>query len=229
MVSVVIHSNQHLKNQQESSGWLKQGFERHGLDCEVTADKHRPADIHVVQGPHYAFAEWLGKENVIWLDRCFYGDSRFDLSIGWLNPDGSRDFKNKNKTVGKGALPELKPMKTERQAAVVFADYGRMIQAEHWAIDARVKYKPVYTMYHPADLHNFYTLADMWERCDVAIGGTSTVLVDAAINGLHIKQCDPLHVCQDIGSDRDTWLARLSWAQWNHTEIVNGNFWEHLK
>ena len=227
MVSVVIHSNPHLENQIESSGWLKQGFERHGLDCEVTADKHKPADIHVVQGPHYAFNEWLGKENVIWLDRCFYGDSRFDLSIGWLNPDGSRDFKNKGMAAGNGDLPELKPMKEQWESAVVFGDYGKMNQAEHWEIDARVLYQPVYLRFHPADMHSFYSLADMWERCDSAIGGKSTVLVDAAINGLHVKSYDPLHVARDI-KDRAQWLTDLSWAQWNHEQIMNGDFWEHL-
>jgi len=224
---VVIHSNPHLANQIESAGWLKQGFERHGLACEITADKHKPADIHVVQGPHYAWAEWLGKEGVIWLDRCFYGDSRFDLSIGWLNPDGSRDFKNKNMSAGNGVLPELKPLKPQQESAVVFADYGQVNQAQHWEVDARDKYFPVSIHYHPADMENFTPLKDYWRLCDVAIGGKSTVLVEAVINGLHLAQCDPLHVCAGM-ADRETWLARLSWCQWHYTEIINGDFWDHL-
>jgi hypothetical protein len=228
LVKIVIHSNPGLANQIESSGWLKSGFERHGLDCEVTADRYKPADVHVVQGPHYAWDEWLGKENVIWLDRCFYGSSRFDLSIGWLNADGSRDFKNKGMAAGNGDLPELKTMKPHQESAVVFADYGKMDQARHWEVDARSKYFPVHLRFHPADMQSIYPLADMWQRCDVAIGGTSTILVEAAINGLHIKQCDPLHVCHEMG-DRAQWLTDLSWAQWNHTEIINGNFWEHLQ
>ena len=231
MVQVVIHSNPTLPNQIESSGWLKQGFERHGLDCEVAADRLKPADIHVVQGPHYAFAEWVGKadkERVLWLDRCFYGDSRFDLSIGWLNADGSRDFKNKGMVASNGDLPELKSMKPRQESAVVFADYGKMDQARHWEVDARSKYFPVHLRFHPADMQSIYPLADMWERCDVAIGGTSTILVDAAINGLHIKQCNPLHVCVGM-TDRAQWLTDLSWAQWNYkTGIITGDFWEHL-
>jgi hypothetical protein len=231
VTSIVIHSNPHLKNQIESSGWLKQGFERHGLDCEVTADRSKPADIHVVQGPWYAWQDWVGKDNVIWLDRCFYGDSRFDLSIGWLKPDGSRDFKNKNMVSANGELPKLKPPKPHQKSAVVFADYGKTIEASYWAVDAREKYFPVFTMWHPANMENFTTLADIWERCDVAIGGTSTVLVDAAINGLHIKQCDPLHVCAWMTArTRYQWLIDLSWAQWNfETGIMTGDFWEHLQ
>ena len=230
---VVIHSNPTLPNQIESSGWLKQGFERHGLNCEITADKYKQLQlhdqpvIHVVQGPHYAYNEWIGKPNVIWLNRCFYGDSRFDLSIGWLNADGSRDFKNKNMSVANGELPELKPMKPQQQSAVVFADYGKVNQAQHWEVDARYEYFPVNLHFHPADMQNFRTLTDRWDRCDVAIGGTSTVLVEAAINGLHVKSFDPLHVCQNM-TDREQWLTDLSWAQWNHEQIMNGDFWNHL-
>ena len=230
MVSVVIHSNPHLSNQIESAGWLKQGFERHGLDCEITANRIADADIHVVQGPHYAFDCWVGKPNVIWLNRGYYGDSRFDLSIGWLNADGSRNFKNKNMTFAKAPTPELKPLKPEQKAAVVFADYGRMVEAKHWTVDAREKYFPVYMHEHPADSPcdwGRYTLDDLWERCDVAIGGASTVLVKAALNGLHIAQCDPTHVCADM-ADREQWLMDLSWAMWNHSEICQGDFWEHL-
>jgi hypothetical protein len=77
-------------------------------------------------------------------------------------------------------------------------------------------------------MQSIYPLADMWQRCDVAIGGTSTILVEAVINGLHIKQCDPLHVCHEMG-DRAQWLTDLSWAQWNYeTGIITGDFWEHL-
>ena len=228
-MEVVIHSNPGLPNQIESSGWLKSGFERHGMACEVTADRSKPADIHVVQGPHYAFNEWLGKDNVIWLDRCFYGDSRFDLSIGWLNANGSRNFKNKNMTDANGELPELKSMKPQQESAVVFADYGKMNQAKHWTVDARDKYFPVHLRFHPADMESFDTLDDMWQRCDVAIGGTSTTLVEAALNGLHVESFDPLHVCQSIEYEgRQAWLNRLSWAQWNHEQIMNGDFWEHL-
>ena len=228
MVRVVIHSNPGLANQIESAGWLKEGFSCHGIDAEITADKHAPGDIHVVQGPHYAWHEYVGKPHVIWLDRCFYGDARFDLSIGWLRHDGSRDFRNADKTEPNGTLPELMPLKTDQKGAVIFADYGKMVQADHWTVDARRGHFPVYMRPHPSEMESFYTLDDMWERCGVAIGGQSTALVQAAINGLYVKSYDPLHVCQDIGTDREGWLTRLSWCQFHYTEIQNGNFWSHL-
>ena len=232
MVQVVIHSNPHLSNQIESSGWLKRGFDRHGVDCERTADKHKSADVHVVQGPHYAFDEWLGKPNVIWLNRGFYGHHRYDLSIGWLNPDGSRDFKNKNMSFGKGKLPEMKPQKTGRDCAIVFGDYGmdpkELIDYSRFHF-GRTYYKP-----HPAEhgqvspvLAPKWTLEQCWEIADVAVGHGSTVLVEAELNGLHVYTTDPNHVCKDI-DNREQWLVDLSWAMWDHTEIVNGDFWEHL-
>ena len=232
MVSVVIHSNPTLPNQIESALWLKRGFDRHGLDCEITADKHKQADIHVVQGPHYAFNEWLGKPNVIWLDRCFYGDHRYDLSIGWLNPDGSRDFKNKDMSCGKGDLPELKPQKTRRECAVVFGDYG--MNPTELVKYAQINFGRTYYKPHPAErgqtspvLAPKWTLDECWEIADCAVGHSSTVLVTAELNGLHVYTTDTHHVCQGI-ENREQWLVNLSWAQWNSDEICYGDFIDHL-
>ena len=224
---VIIHTNPGLFNQVETAGWLKTGLDRKGVDCVITADKLAAGDIHIIQGPHYCYSEWLGKPDVLWLNCCFYGDSRFDLSIGWLNADGSRDFYNKGMAEPKGTLPELKPLKTTRQNAVIFADYGKLAQARHWEVDAREKYQQVYVRAHPADQQCFYTLDKLWQRCDVAIGGQSTVLVDAVINGLHTLSTDPLHVVQGM-TDRKQWLTDLSWAQWHMDELKRGDFWEHL-
>ena len=175
----------------------------------------RSADVHVVQGPHYAFNEYLGQKNVLWLDRCFFGHYRYDLSIGWLNADGSRDFKNKGMSFGKGELPELKPKKTGRDCAIVFGDYGMdptaLVQYARREI-GRTYYKP-----HPAELGQptpylapEWSLSQCWEIADVAVGHSSTVLVTAELNGLHVYTTDPNHVCNDVGEDREAWLNRLS-------------------
>ena len=237
MVRVVVHCNRHLSNQVESADWLQQGFERHGLDCEITADRNRSADIHVVQGPHYAFDVWLSQStgrNVLWLDRCFFGHYRYDLSIGWLNADGSRDFKNKNMSFGKGELPELKPKKEGRDCAIVFGDYGMdpkpLVQLARREF-GRTYYKP-----HPAEtgqtspcLAPKWSLSQCWELANVAVGHSSTVLVEAELNGLHVHSTDPHHVCQSTELEgRQVWLNRLSWSQWSMEEIVNGDVWEHL-
>jgi len=225
---VVIHSNPNLANQIESSQWLKQGFERHGLECEITADRHKAGDVHVVQGPHYALDEWYGKPNVIWLDRCFYGDSRYDLSIGWLRPDGSRDFRNADKTEPNGDWPRLKPRKKQNKRAMIFTDYGQLsLSMWQWA---EGKYEVLEHRAHPAEHpeESRAPLEAIWERMDVAIGHSSTVLVQAVINGLEVISFDPRHVVQDLDGDRQAWMTRLSWAQWHYKQIINGDWIDHL-
>lgn len=233
MVRLVIHSNPSLANQIETSGWLRAGFAAHGIDAEVTADKDKPADVHVIQGPWYAYREWLGKPNVLYLDRGFWGSYRYDVSVGWLRPDGSRNFCNADKTVANGPLPILKPLKERRRAAVVFADYGQ--DCTKTVRDARLRYDAVYFRPHPSAQNQSTPamtlscdLDAVWALADVAIGHSSTVLVKAHIEGLHPESSDPLHVVHYEG-DRAAWLTRLSWANWNYADICSGAMWENLK
>jgi len=203
---------------------------RHGVTLDVTADKTKAGDIHIVSGPWYALDEWRGKPNVLWLDRTFYGDAHDVISLGWLNADGSRDFRNSDKIEGKGALPELKPTKIRKGTAIVFGDYGRDMEAE---CKLARKFERCYFKPHPQDSQPkspFNTLRCplhiALELADVAIGHASTVLVDAEIAGLHVMSTDSRHVVHN--SDRELWLKRLSWAQWSLEELSNGDFWEHL-
>lgn len=229
---MVIHTNLNLPNQVETAGWLQEGFRRHGIDAEVTGDRYKSSTIHVVQGPWYCYDHWLGEPNVLWLDRCFYGHPRFDVSLGWLRPDGSRDFKNHGMAVPRASLPVLKKQKPTRRCAVVFADYGE--DCKEKVKQARREYDSVFFRPHPADNKNDTPvmtlkgdLEAVWEIADVAIGHSSTVLVEAMINGLYVESSDPLHVCQGV-TDREQWLTNLSWAQWDHEALKRGEFWEHL-
>ena len=232
MVSVVIHCNMRLGNQIESAEWLRQGFKAHGIEAEVTGDKYQQADVHVIQGPHYCYNEWLGQENVLFLNRCFYGDSRFDLSIGWLQPDGSRDFRNDGTPRPNGLLPDLKPRKEARRCAVIFEDFGA--DASELIAEARLHFASVFYRPHPAQQKTSGAmaltgdLADCWALADVAIGHGSTALVEAEINGLHVESSDPLHVVHKAKENREQWLQDLSWAQWNYKQIIKGEFWNHL-
>ena len=228
---VVIHTNTGLHNQVETAGWIKRGLDYRGIDCMITADKTAPGDIHIIQGPHYCYSEWVGKPDVLWLNRTFYGDSRFSISLGWLNADGSRDFYNKNMPEPKGVLPELKEKKNSEHTAVVFADYGRdmlslVIYASHnWP---QAYFRPHPAQHTTTELETLTgDLAAVWEKADIAVGHSSTVLVEAELNGLHVYSSDPHHVCQGI-TDRRQWLTDLSWAQWSHTELINGDWIEHL-
>lgn len=235
MVSVVIHTNLWLANQLESAQWLAEGFQAHGITAEVTGDKTKAADVHVVQGPHYCFDYWRQRSadhRVLWLNRCFYGHDRFDLSIGWLRPDGSRDFRIGSDAVGKGILPQLRQRKHAGRAAVVFADYGRSPDDDIAA--ARKTYDAVFFRPHPREPRQAPVLTlsgpldGVWALADVAIGHSTTALVQAEIEGLRVVCSDPLHVVHHDG-DRERWLNRLSWCQWNHEEIKRGDFWSHLQ
>jgi hypothetical protein len=133
---------------------------------------------------------------------------------------------------GKGSLPKLRAKKRSRRAAIVFGDYGRdMTDA---VLEARQTYQSVFFRPHPAKEQKSPVmtlrgpLEALWAIGDVAIGHSSTVLVDAEINGLQVISSDPLHVVQGAEDDRQLWLNRLSWAQWSHSELMNGDFWEHL-
>ena len=227
---MVAHINPSLPHQVEHGQALYYGLKRHGIDLDVTEDIYKAGDIHIVSGPWYALDVWKGKPNVLWLDRCFYGDSHDFVSIGWLKPDGSRDFRNCDKPA-KGELPELKPVKKRRRCAVVFGDYGRDPHPELKL--ARQKFDSVWYRPHPQDKgpHPCFPLRgcleDVWSIADVAVGHSSTVLIDAEINGLHVISTDPRHVVNHY-TDREDWLRELSWKQWSLAEISNGAFWEHL-
>lgn len=231
MVSVVIHTNLNLPNQVNCANWLKSGFDAQGVTCHVTGDKHAEADVHVVQGPWYCYNDWLGQDNVLWLNRCHYGCPDTVVTLGWLRSDGSRDFRNQGMAFAKGALPELKPKKERQSRAVVFGDYGRdpsdLIEWARGECDA-VFFRP-----HPQDKRSTKLLAPDWdmattlEHCDIAAGHSTTALIEAELAGLHTYSTDPNHPVQNI-TDREQWLIDLSWTQWSAEEMKRGDFWEHL-
>lgn len=230
-MQVVIHTNMRLPNQVESAGWLKEGFDSKGIEALITGDRYAAGDVHVIQGPWYAHKDWIGKPNVLFLDRCFYGHERWDISLGWLNADGSRDFKHKGKSKPKGEPPELKPLKPYRGSCIVFIDYGQEAQP---VVEAARKLHPrVYYRTHPRDSQNAKAieltgdLQGVWDVCDTAIGHSSTVLVDAVLNGLNVTSTDPRHVIQGH-ADRERWVNQLTWCQWNFEELKRGDFVEHL-
>ena len=228
---VIIHINPHLPHQVEHGEILSAGLAVHGVASIVTHDPRAEGEIHIVSGPHYALEQWRAHPRTLWLDRCFYGDAHDIVSIGWLNPDGSRDFRNANKTEPKGELPEVLPLRSKLRCCVVFGDYGRDPKPELKL--ARQKYDSVWFRPHPADtkLSPYLPLRGelntIWQIADAAIGHSSTVLVDAVIHGLYAESTDPRHVINGM-TYRSEWLNRLSWCQWSLEEIRRGEFWEHL-
>ena len=233
MVSVVVHTNPHLDNQRICGAALVEGFRACGVDARESYDRSDGGDFRVIQGPWWAYRDFLGVPGTLFLNRCFYGCPDTVLSIGWLNADGSRDFRNQGKTKPKGELPELQPRKEYRGSAVVFADYNHD-GIEQLIQDVRSRHERVYFRPHPAQPRGASALpitgdlSACWQLCDVAVGHSSTALVEAKINGLRVETTDRNHVVKS-DDDRQTWLTRLSWAQWSLDEIRSGAFWEHLQ
>jgi hypothetical protein len=229
-MAVIIHTNLALENQTLYADWLAQGFRRHGLEAVITGDATRAGDLHVVQGPHYAFEVWRGRENVLYLDRCFWGDAFEFVTIGWLNADGSRAFPDPGGT--NGDLPELKAQKTRGYSTIVFGDYRRDPAPEIRL--ARKSIGSVYYRPHPSSpphtveaLTPAWTLAECWSIGDRAIGYATGVLIQARIAGLEVISTDSRHVVND-SEDREEWIRRLSWAQWHYGQVRDGQFWEYL-
>ena len=227
MGKIVIHANPSLAHQ----GRWAQAFKESLPDAVITNSRTLAGDIHIINGPHYCYKHWLGKPNVLMIDRAYWGDPDC-VSIGWLQADGGRIFAN---GPHRRPLPLLKRWKEYRGSACVFAGFREDIS--NLVKKARSVFDRVYCRHHPQDIRQSKLmelsgpLDSVWELCDVAIGTRSTVLYEAVFNGLA--------TIGDIGSvasdweslrrpDRSEWLHELSYRQFHITEVRNGTAWELL-
>lgn len=186
---------------------MKSGFARHGLQSLVTADIGQEADIHVISGPHYAKDRWLNHSRVILLDRCYYRGDPEHVSLGWMRADGGRYF-----DAGSGRKSPPVKDKSDRAGTIFLADYiGPLEQADTVRL-------------HPARERPADGLLEALRGHGVAIGYKTTALVTAALEGLEV-------VCKDNANImyEDNWLELLPYADWHHSEISNGEAWEHLR
>jgi hypothetical protein len=225
----VIHCNVRMAHQVAWAEAFAAGFARHGQACEITADPAREGGIHVVLGPHYALRHWQDHPRCVHLDRAWWGDPD-RASIGWANPDGTRKFPL-------GDTDREKPLLAAHRIgrdAIVLPDYGDT--GEDMAALLRPHVESVTIRRHPAE-GGIGTLAEALTGKHIAIGGTGTSLVEAAIAGLAVICRDPRNPAAPVASstpreikhaDRTDWLHRLSWGNWSHAEIESGELWECL-
>jgi hypothetical protein len=241
-----------LEHQRRWGEAIAEGFRAHGHAARIDTSKNNAGgDVHVVYGPHYAFNEWVGKPNVLYANRCFYGSKKEWMSLGWLNVDGSRDFMNRGKPKGRWnqhrrkLQMELEPMASGR-IATVFGDYVENrpryleIMRECSSFGWAVKYRKhpdapdwEFCPYERADGH----LVDVLTDCRVAIGFATSALVTAALRGVPVVCFDPSNPVHEIAShrlnvygmtSRRAWVYRLAWTQWHIEELRGGEFWNHL-
>lgn len=225
----VIHCNPVMPHQSRYAAALAEGFRRHGMDCLITAAKDSAGDAHLCIGPHYALDGWRGHPRCVHIDRAFWADPEC-VSGGWAQPDGSRRFPIGDEPREKPAL--LAPR--HGRHAIVLADYGD--SGEDLAALLRPHSESVMVRRHPADGGEGSLLAALSGK-SIAIGRMTTALIDAAIHGLAVICRDPRNPVMPVASssprelrhaDRTAWLHGLSWGNWHHDEIANGDLWEAL-
>lgn len=229
--SIAIHTNTALKHQAEFASYLQLGFRKHGLNAQITTDIYQQADLHVVLGPHYAKQQWLGHRTLL-LDRGWWGDSSWDVSLSWMTPEGGHTITDGN--LGDRPQPELQPWKERETHCLVLADYGMIVTPQNVGdlTRYRVTIRP-----HPATVKPYEGLHDALSRHDLAVGFGTTALVAAAIHGLPCVCLDARNVAAPVGSsdlrlrrpDRRQWLNNLSYHHYNGNEIADGTAWAFLK
>lgn len=203
---VVIHANANLEHQRKQAESFRKGFLKHNLRTEITTSITTDADVHVVLGSNYAKNYWLGHDRVVLLDRCYYNDNGENLSVGWMNKKGGRDFK-----VGEGR-PGLTIRECFGTKSIFLADYNGETES---ADIVRL---------HPCNEKHEQPLTEVLKQCNRATGYNTSALVTAALEGLNIN-CKGE---QSILSDPN-WLALLPYANWNYNEIESGKVWAHLQ
>lgn len=151
----------------------------------------------MVLGPHFAKSYHLNHKTIL-LDRCYYRGDPEHISLGWMNPDGSRTF---HKGAGRNP-PVPKPQKTGNRI-IFLADWRGPIEEADTV------------RYHPAEHNATETLQEALSRHDVAVGYGTTALVEAALEGLRIVCRDDKHILQ-----RPDWLELLPYADWGYDELT---------
>lgn len=203
---ITIHINAALNHQVEHALWFKAGLKRHGVDLVITSNIQQESDIHIVSGPHYAASYWASHKRTILLDRCYYMGNPDNVSLGWIKPNGGRQF-----IAGSGRKsPDIKPNRA-RSGRIFLADYNGPVET---ADTVRL---------HPGRSCGQPGLIDELRRHRVAIGYRTTALVTAALEGLEIECKDDRNILAE-----PNWLELLPYADWHKTEIESGEAWQHL-
>ena len=187
---------------------VKSGFERFGVDAEITHKTDKPGDIHVCIGPNFALRYWRNSRTLL-LDRAYWGDPK-RVSAHWLK-GGERSWLAGD--LEPRDHPELKPEKTGDKT-IYFCDYGEKPPQGQFDTVRR----------HPADAASPESLSKALSRHDKAAGVRSTALVSAAIAGLQVETSDPHSLVYPLcnGVDREQWITALAWHNWSLKEIESG-------
>jgi hypothetical protein len=229
----VIYYNPSLSHQVDHAKAFKScGF-------HATPALHEPpTDVCVISGPHYAYEAMKHHPRVLMIDRAWWGDPDC-VSIGWLQPDGTRKFAKGEAERPKPDMmmwkPNLWPTFGEL-SCLVLAQYGEDVSGI--VAEAKERFIQVNVREHPAD-HKSVIPLDMQVKWYDCVMGAGTAIFEAIRCGIPTICTDPTDECAPVCSDsvgaelyrgnRAEWLHDMSYKQWSLDEIASGEAWEYLR
>lgn len=211
----VVHVNPSLDWQHKYGAAISDSLNNVGYESRVSHNPQDSEHLTVLLGPHWARSHH-GHHRCLYIDRAYWGDPDA-VAVHWMvGGEKVFDWSGRN---GRSA-PTLKPLKTG-DATVVLCDYNKLFHLPGATI-----------RHHPGNHKLSETLSDCLARHHIAVGGRSTAMVDAAIQGLRVITNDhnsPVHPLSfQVNPDREHWIKSLSWHNWTFEEIKSGELWKHF-
>ena len=230
-----MHYNPSVQHQVDFAN----AFRACGFD--VTTSQNEQADTHVIYGPHYCLGHLRKHPRVLYIDRAWWGHDDTQpgdghVSIGWMQPDGSRKFASGDVP---RETPEMEPWKAREDSCLILADY--MQKTSDIALSAVSRFRHVNVRLHPANDTERHTvrLQDAIRLHDVAIGHAGTSIFESIRMGVPTICTDPRNPCAPVCSrnvddelyrgSRDAWLRDMSYKQFSLAEIADGTAWNLLR
>ena len=173
-------------------------------------------------------------DKVLMIDRAWWGDPDC-VSIGWLQPDGTRKFASGEARRDKPEMYDWKPTwsipSLKEIRCIVLADYGQDVTET--VRQASKRFPSVQVRLHPADCKEPrpLTLEDDVKWADVIVGHSSSALFEAIRYGTPVICTDPNNPVMPVSAamhetlyrgDRTRWLHQMSYKQFSLSEICSG-------
>lgn len=213
-MDVVNIINSRLQNQRETGEWIETGLKRLGIRFGTTDNSKAHGEITIVHGMNYAMRGRKGA--VLWLDRCWYGNTQEWVSLGWKTSETTRRFITGDSQRLKGhILGYVVEYEPERSKSTIIAldDYPQTVKHSGLYWD---EYRA-----HPARHQYPDTLSQAMNRHGAAICGTGTCAAQAKLKGLHVTCLDKDNIVHTT-KPRYEWAADLAWTQFHREEIRDG-------
>lgn len=226
---IIIHANTNIPWHRRYLSAFSRGFSAHSVSASTTAqDRYSDTDsaIHVIFANNFWQRTWKAcpRNRLVTVNRCYFGNAHEHVAIGWGGFNGQAAFAQPQgpKRLSNFLLP-LEPIRKAHKdtQVLVLGEYNRA------APKIGHQLRP-----HPQGTPNPNGLEKQGVFDAVAVYGGTTAVVDYVLRGYPIAVHSDESVAKWIDKPeqyteqaRLNWLEQLAWAQWNITEIENGDFW----